>query len=143
MSSKPSTTNSPINSPTNTTNGAGGFNPAEFTKEYLGQQTLDKLKLIKKQFGFRKKTETHAEFVDAIYEWYQKNHATKSDTSQTPKTRKHRAKKATNSAGASAGTLTDSIRAEVAQDAAGVSVPLSATKEKKPRQTKGKKGGTT
>ena len=155
MSSQPSETNSTTNSPTNTTSSAvdspststtntsaasTGLNPVEFTKEYLGQQTLDKLKQIKKQCGFRKKTETSAEFVDAIYEWYQKNHAAKSDTSQTPKTRKPRAKKATNSAVSTVGTLTDSIRAEVAQDAAGVSSPQTATKEKKPRQSKGKKG---
>lgn len=99
MSSQPSTaTNSPTPSMaaeiTNTTNisNADRLNPAEFTKEYLGTQPLDKLKLIKKTCGFRKKTETHNEFIEAIYEWYQKNHAPKSATA-TPKTRKPRAKK--------------------------------------------------
>ena len=89
-----SNTTSVANSPSPSTAASTGLNPAEFTKEYLGQQPMDKLKLIKKTCGFRKKTETHAEFVDAIHEWYQKNHAPKSDTSQTPKTRKPRAKKA-------------------------------------------------
>ena len=118
---------------------AGGLNPAEFTKEYLGQQPLDKLKLIKKQCGFRKKTETHAEFVDAIHEWYQKNHAPK-PVGDTPKTRKPKAKKVDSSQTIQTGSLVDSIRAEVAQDAAGISSPQTATKEKKPRQPKGKKG---
>ena len=188
-------------SPSPSTAASSGLNPDEFTKEYLGTQTLDRLKLIKKQCGFRKKTETKQELVDAIHEWYQKNHGPKSDN-QTPKPRKPRAKKdvpdettvmtttkkrsiesnkdflttrtveqlkaiqaKNNIPGdsdehtelvemiynwfeakyaaenqVSTGSLIDSIRAEVAQDAAGVlSAPQTATKEKKPRQTKGKK----
>ena len=94
---------SPQSSPTNTnttsvanspcpSTPAGGLNPAEFTKEYLGQQPLDKLILIKKTCGFRKTTKTEQEYRDAIYEWYQKNHAPK-PVGDTPKTRKPRAKK--------------------------------------------------
>ena len=214
MSSQPRETNSTTNSPTNTTGSpvaspstsmtntsaaSTGLNPAEFTKEYLGQQPLDKLKLIKKTCGFRKKTETHAEFVDAIHEWFQKNHAPK-PVGETPKNRKPRAKKVESAEPqiqvpkkrsieankdflatrtveqlkaiqdknaiqgdteeqselvemiynwyeakyasenqSSTDSLVDSIRAEVAEDAAGMSVPQTATKEKKPRQPKGKK----
>lgn len=134
-----SNTTSVANSPSPSTAASTGLNPAEFTKEYLGTQTLDRLKLIKKQCGFRKKTETHAEFVDAIYEWFQKNHGPK-PVGETPKTRKPRAKKVDSSQTIQTGSLVDSIRADVAQDAAGMSMPLSATKEKKPRQSKGKKG---
>lgn len=197
-----SNTTSVANIPNQSTAASTGLNPAEFTKEYLGQQPLDKLKLIKKTCGFRKKTETHAEFVDAIHEWYQKNHAPKSAT-ETPKTRKPRAKKESNPETyeaslqatkkkriefareylkvrtveqleatkekhnipgdteehselvdiiynwyeakyaaenlVSAGSLVDSIRAEVADDAAGISAPQTATKEKKPKQSKAKK----
>ena len=132
-----SNTTSVANSPSQST-ATGGLNPVEFTKEYLGQQPLDKLILIKKTCGFHKTTKTEQEYRDAIYEWYQKNHGPK-PVGETPKTRKPRAKKATNSAVSTAETLTDSIRAEVAQDAAGVSSPQTATKEKKPRQSKGKK----
>jgi type I restriction-modification system DNA methylase subunit len=188
-----------MSSPQPSTATNSGLNPEEFTKEYLGTQTLDRLKLIKKQCGFRKKTETHSEFVEAIHEWYQKNHVPKSDN-QTPKTRKHRAKKeviaatvavvhpkkksiefnkdylnsrtleqlkATQAKYQIPGdtenqqelaeiiynwgetkyaaaenqpmSVEESIRAEVQEDANGGShVPQSATKEKKPRQTKKK-----
>ena len=134
-----SNTTSVANSPSPSTAASTGLNPAEFTKEYLGTQTLDRLKLIKKQCGFRKKTETHAEFVDAIYEWFQKNHGPK-PVGETPKTRKPRAKKVDSSQTIQTGSLVDSIRAEVAEDAVGMSAPQTATKEKKPRQPKGKKG---
>ena len=139
--SSPTNTNttSVANSPSPSTAASTGLNPAEFTKEYLGTQTLDRLKLIKKQCGFRKKTETHAEFVDAIYEWFQKNHGPK-PVGETPKTRKPRAKKVDSSQTIQTGSLVDSIRAEVAEDAVGMSAPQTATKEKKPRQPKGKKG---
>jgi len=105
---------------TNITTNPSGLNSAEFTKEYLGTRDENQLRLIKKTCGFRKKTETKQEYVEAIYEWYQKNHVPKSAT-ETPKTRKPRAKKSDNPVPIQTGTVEKSIRAEVALDAAGAS----------------------
>jgi len=151
MSENKSNPSSASSTPSTTPVAATNLNPAEFTVEFLRKQTVGRLKEIKKATKIRKKTETPEELVDCLVEWYQKNHGPASAAvSATPKTRKPRAKKTKsdvgtipNTVGVST-TLEDSIRAEVAQDAAGgetVSETPKTKKGKKPaklRQTKSK-----
>jgi len=123
---------------------AANLNPAEFTPEFLRNQTSVRLNEIKKANKIRKKADQ--DLVDAIAEWFQKNHGPESATvsAATPKTRKPRAKKTTSDAGTTPNTvgvsttLEDSIRAEVAQDAAGGELvsETTKTKAKKPRVKK-------
>jgi len=146
-SSTPSTislANSSSSTPSATlASAATNLNPAEFTVEFLRNQTSVRLNEIKKANKIRKKADQ--DLVDAIAEWYQKNYGPESATvSATPKTRKPRAKKTTSDAGTMANTigvattLEDSIRAEVAQDAAGGETVSETpkTKAKKPQKVK-------